>query len=254
MADWYNPIDMAKGGINTGIAGYNWTKDKLGFGNNSGPGYGTEGNPSNYNTGPDAGGFGGAGQIFGGGKVPLGGLNLPYYQQDRDRLGGMLTGQSPFAGSEWGALIGQLQQRASGAGPSLAGDAYRSAAMDTQNSLGSMARGAGTASAARRAMLEQGRVGQGMAQGYASARNQEMVGAQQVLSGALQSRDQLNQGAYLNILAQQLGLNDAQLRAGIANQQYSLGNAKNENDLTAAKWAAISGLLAGAGKMGTSTP
>lgn len=210
--------------------------------------YGSQGNPSNYNSGPDANGFGGPGQIFGGGMVPFGGINLPYFQQDRDRLGGMLNGHSPFAGSEWGNLIAQLQQRASGQGPSIAGDAYKQAAMDSQANMNSMAQGSGSPGAARAAMLQSARVGQGMAQGYGAARNQEMVGAQGALQGALGARDQLNQGAYMNILAQQLGLSEAQLRAGMANQQYALGNNKNQNDQDAAKWAAIAGILGGAGK------
>lgn len=62
--------------------------------------------------------------------IDVGGAQLPYWRQDRARLGGMLDGQSPFAGSEWGGLISQLQQQASGQGPSLAQDAYRKASAD----------------------------------------------------------------------------------------------------------------------------
>lgn len=203
------------------------------------------GAPGSYTGGPDANGYGGPGQIFGGGKVPFASLNLPYFQQDRDRLGGLLNGQSPFAGSEWGGLIQQLQQRASGQGPSIAGDAYRSAQMDTQASLGSLSRGSASPGAARQAMMQQGRVGQGMAQGYGAARNQEMIGAQSGLQSALGARDQLNSGAYMNILAQQLGLSEQQLRAGMANQQYNLGNSKNKQDAEAAKFQAIAALLGG---------
>lgn len=43
---------------------------------------------------------------------------LPYFEEDRNRLGGMLDGRSPYAGQEWGGLISQLQQQASGKGPS----------------------------------------------------------------------------------------------------------------------------------------
>ncbi len=211
--------------------------------------YGSQGNPTNYNTGPNAGGFGGPGQIAGGGMVALGGLNNPYFQQDRDRLGGMLQGQSPFAGSEWGALVSQLQQRAGGQGPSIAGDAYRRAAMDSQAALTSMGQASGSPGAARAAMLQQQRVGQGMAQGYGSARNEEMIGAQGALTQALGARDQLNQGAYLNILAQQLGLSEAQLKAGMANQQFALGQQGTEAERSAAKWNAIAGILGGIGKM-----
>lgn len=218
------------------------------------PAYGSQQNPSNYFQGDPrqslgASAFGGPGQIFGGGQVPMGGINLPFFLQDRERLGGMLNGQSPFAGSEWGGLISQLQNTAAGRGPSVAGDAYRQASMDNSAALASMGQASNSPAAARQAMLQQQRVGQGLAGGYAQARNQEMLGAQNALSGALGARDQLNQGAYLNILAQQLGLNQQQLQAAMANQQFALGSMKNENDLTAAKWGAISGILGGVGSM-----
>jgi hypothetical protein len=67
--------------------------------------------------------------------------NLPYFEQDRQRLGGMLEGRSPYAGQEWGGLVGQLQQQASGQGPSLAQQAYRQASQDNMGALSSMAQG-----------------------------------------------------------------------------------------------------------------
>jgi hypothetical protein len=73
--------------------------------------------PGDYTYGPDQYGYGGPGQIAGGGQTRLDAMNLPYFQQDRDRLQGLLNGQSPYAGAEWGGLIGQLQQQASGQGP-----------------------------------------------------------------------------------------------------------------------------------------
>lgn len=196
-----------------------------------------------YTEGPDAQGYGGPGQIAGGGKVKLNALNLPYFQQDRDRLMGLLGGRSPFAGDEWGALIGQLQQRASGQGPSLAEMDYRRAAQDTVAALGSLSRGSATPGAARAAMIQQGRIGQGMAAGLAQARTAEQMAAQQALTGALGARDQLNQNAYLNVLAQQLGLSMGQLNALQGNQQYALGMANIDQQRQAAKWNAIAGML-----------
>jgi hypothetical protein len=35
---------------------------------------------------------------------------MPYFEEDRKRLGGMMDGRSPFAGEEWSGLINQLQQ------------------------------------------------------------------------------------------------------------------------------------------------
>jgi hypothetical protein len=212
------------------------------------PALGQQGNPSNYTKSADPNGFGGPGQIFGGGQVPYGSLNLPYFQQDRDRLGGMLDGQSAFAGSEWGGLISQLQQRSSGQGPSVAGDAYKQASANTNNQLMSMSSNSSSPAAARQALLQTGQVNQGMAQGYSAARNQEMMGATGQLSQALGSRDQLNQNAYTNILAQQLGLSQGQLKAGMANQQYNLGQGDQAQRARAADLNYFSSLLGGMAK------
>lgn len=170
---------------------------------------------------------------------------LPYFEEDRARLGGLLNGQSPFAGAEWGGLISQLQQQASGQGPSLAEQTYRGAAMDTTNSLSSMARGSGSPAAARAAMIERGRVGQGMQAGVATARTQEQLGAQGALAGALSSRDQLNQGAYLDILAAQLGLSRSQLEALTGNADRQANKDVANKQAKAAKWGAIAGGLGG---------
>ena len=147
--------------------------------------------------------------------------SLPYFQQDRDRLGGMLDGRNPYAGQEWGGLVSQLQQQASGKGPSLAMDAYRQASQDTSNQLASMGRGSANPGASRRAMMEMGRVGQGMAAGLSTARTQEQMAAQQNLAQALSTRDQLNQNAYLDVLAKQLGLSKDQLQAQMSNNQVN---------------------------------
>lgn len=180
-------------------------------------------------------------------KDALGNVQLPFFQDDRNRLGGMLEYRDPYAGAEWAGLIGQLQERAAGRGPSIAGDAYKQASQDTTASIGSIAAGSGSPAAARQAVLQQGRVGQGLAQGYASARNQEMVGAQSALAGALSQRDQLNQNAYLDILAKQLGLSRDQLAALQGNQQFQSNKDAANAQKSAAKWNALGGLAGGLG-------
>jgi hypothetical protein len=163
----------------------------------------------------------GIGNMFADRKIdPSMQANNPYFQQDRNRLGGMLDGRSAFAGQEWGGLVSQLQAQANGTGPSMAQQAYRQASQDTGAQLGSMARGSASPAAARNAMMQQGRVGQGMAQGLAQARTGEMLAGQQSLAQALSQRDQINSGAFQNILGAQLGLSEQQLRAQMANQQY----------------------------------
>lgn len=214
------------------------------------PPLGSAGNPSNYNSGPNAGGFGGSGEISGGGQVPLGALNLPYFQQDRDRLGGLLNGQSPFASGDWNSLIQQLSAQAQGQGPSMAGMAYNKGMQDTGAQLGSMARGSASPAAAYQAMLQQGKLGQGQAAGYAQARTGEMMASQQALGNALNQRDQLNQSAYLNILGQQLGLSQSQLKALMGDQSFAQGMAGIDQQRDAAKLQALSGMLAALGKVG----
>lgn len=239
---WTNPKKMidyvggdVMGGWNTGPAGA------------SGAAPGT---PGSYTGGADANGYGGPGQIFGGDQVNLGALNLPYFQQDRDRLGGMLQGRSPYAGAEWGGLISQLQNQAAGRGPSVAQDAYAQASQNTTANLRSMANGSSSPAAARMAMMEQGRVGQGMAQGLASARTQEQLGAQSALGQALGARDQLNQNAYLDVLRNQLGLSNGQLRAAELNQGWKGQKSQQDIDRKKMAYGAVGTVLGGALKMG----
>lgn len=131
----------------------------------------------------------------------------PYLQQGNPYVGA----QSPQAGN-YGALVNMLMQRAQGGGPSIAGDAYNQAAADQQGRLLTMSHG-GSPGAARAAVQQMGNIGQGLSQGYASARNQEMVGATGQLTGAINSadasqlnRDKANQEAWLQMLMQRLGL------------------------------------------------
>lgn len=170
---------------------------------------------------------------------------LPHFDEDRGRLGGMLDGQSAFAGQEWGGLIKQLQDRAAGVGPSLAEQQYRAASQNTTSALGSMSRGSASPGAARQALIQQGRVGQGMAAGVATARTEEQMGATQALTQALGTRDQLNQGAYLDILAQQLGLSRAQLEALTGNADRRERQNTASKQASAAKWGAVAGGLGG---------
>lgn len=115
-----------------------------------------------------------------------------------------------------------------------------------------MSQGSATPGAARQAMIQQGRTGQGMAAGLATARTQEQLGAQGALTQALGARDQLNQGAYLNVLAQQLGLSEAQLRAMMGNQQYAVGMASAPQKLTKGERIAsfLGQVASGVGKAG----
>lgn len=117
----------------------------------------------------------------------------------------------------YNGLISQLQQSANGEGPSLAGDAYNRASGDAVAAQAAFSHG-NNAGAARQAAMNIGGIQQGLAQGYGAARNQEVMGARgqlgQVVQAADQSqlqRDKANQEAWLNMLAQQMGLTRAQL-------------------------------------------
>lgn len=143
-------------------------------------------------------------------------------QTDRGLTSGALAQGSPYMGANpyagnYNQLINTLQGRANGQGPNLAGDAYNQAAANAQNEVASLARG-NSPGAARAAIQQYGNIGQGLANGYATARNQEMVGATgqlgQALNGASNANfqtQQANQQAWLQILAQQLGLTKAQM-------------------------------------------
>lgn len=221
------------------------------WGNNDDNQLGTAGNPSNYNSGPNAGGFGGAGEIAGGGQVPMGSINMPYFDQDRGRLQQMMNGQSPFASQDWNGLITQLQARASGTAPSLAGMAYDKGLADTGSQLSAMSSGSASPAAAYAAQRQMGNLGEGQAAGYAMARTNEMNTAQQGLTSALGARDQLNQQAYLNILAQQLGLSTSQLQALKGDQSFTLGQAQTDQQRSAAAAGAVASLFGGAATLGT---
>lgn len=119
-------------------------------------------------------------------------------------------GSSPYKGS-WDALINQLRQQASGAGPSLAVMQYQKANQQAMSNQLAMARSQGSPGAAYQASNNMGRIDEGMAQGSAQMRLQEQMAAQAQLANALGTvsgqdlqRQQANQQAYLQILAEQL--------------------------------------------------
>lgn len=175
--------------------------------------------------------------------------NLPYFNEDRTRIGQQLDSQNPWAGYEWGGLISQLQSRAAGGGPSIAGNAYKQASQDSQNQLASLSQNSASPGAARQALLQAGHIQQGMAQGYSSAALQEEMANQGALSQALSARDQINSNAYQGLMSQQLGLSRSQLGAQQGNQGVALQEQQYQNQQQAAQWAAYSGLAAGLGKI-----
>lgn len=172
---------------------------------------------------------------------------LPYFEQDRARLQGMLDRSGPYgevvqAGPDQyrGSVDENLRYQralARGEGPSLAEQSFRSASAQGLANARSLAAGGRGAQGARFAAANIGRQQAGMAAGLAEARTREMLGAQSAYNQALQGaqasaygRDALNaqlrqqtglanQQAYLDILAKQLGLSRDQLQAGMANSQ-----------------------------------
>jgi hypothetical protein len=181
-------------------------------------------------------------------------INLPYFEEDRARLGSMLQGQSAFAGQEWGSLISQLQARASGGGPSVAGNAYKQASQDSMSQLTSMSRNSSSPGAVRQAQLQAGHIQQGLAQGYSAAALQEQQANQGALTQALSARDAINSSAYQNILSQQLGLSRGEVGALAGNQNVALQEQQLQNQQQAAQWQAYSGAAAGLGKLYGSQP
>jgi hypothetical protein len=173
---------------------------------------------------------------------------LPHFDEDRQRTQGLLDGiGAPGAGQEWGGLIDQLGRQSRGEGPSLAEQQYQAAQQDTTGALSSMGRGSASPAAARQALIQRGRVGQGMAQGVAMARTNEQMQASQALTSALGTRDQINSGAYLDILGAQLGLSRAQLEALTGNADRKSRDADSKRQASAAKFNAVAGGLGGLG-------
>lgn len=190
--------------------------------------------------------------LFGGdddGNQALPPVSLPYFEADRARLGSMMDGHTAFAGSEWGSLISQLQSRANGGGPSVAGNAYKQASQDAMNNLTSLSQNSASPGAARQAMLQQGHIQQGLSQGYSAAALQEQQANQGALAQALSSRDQINSQAYQGLLQQQLGLSKSQMTGMMGNQQASLQEQQLQAQQDAAQWQAYAGLAAGLGKI-----
>lgn len=204
----------------------------------------------------NSGDLDGLGQwLTGGGKPPINQQDLPYFQEDRDRIGGMLGGRSAFVndqitnpyGQDFRSLISQLQQQA---GPG--GDQFNSLAMQQYGAMHnrglaaqmamarSAAPGTSPALAGRQASMAQGRMNQGLAAGMAEARTKERLGAQGALAGVLGGAAQADQGyqglaatqqrsnqqAFLDLLAKQLGLSEGQMR-GQLGQPLNAGGPTN---------------------------
>jgi hypothetical protein len=90
---------------------------------------------------------------------------------------------NPYTGG-YNGLIQQLQQQSTGAGPSLAGNAYREAHDQGMNDLASAGHG-GSAGSARTAQLGMSNMTAGLSAGYSNARLQEQLAARQQLQAAL---------------------------------------------------------------------
>lgn len=196
-------------------------------------GYGTSGWASPYAPPPPrdhAGAQGGISDQTSGDS--RNGVGLPHFVEDRERLGGLLAGQSPFASTDWGALVSHLQGIASGKVQGVAGQQYQQAMGNASNGLSSMAHGLVRAGMGRAVQDQQGQMGQGMVSGTNLAQLQERQAAQQSLQGALGTRDSVNSSAYQNILGQQLGLSSQQVAA-------NLGITNSNNQALAAQYQAL---------------
>lgn len=191
------------------------------------------------------------------GGMDLSQVNLPYFQQDRDSISNTMNGQSPFASQSWQGLISQLQDQSMGRGPSLAQAQYNQGINTAQNSVAALASGSGGPGSVHDAMSQMGNIGANAAGGLATAGIQERLGAQGQLAGALNARDQINSGAYMNLLAQKLGLSQGQLRALQGNQAFITEQNKTNQANEASKYAALASIIgsfAGGGEGGGKPP
>lgn len=167
---------------------------------------------------------------------------LPYFEEDRARLQGLLGGRSPYLGAapQLGAdpysagyqqLVRQLQDQAAGRGPSLAEQSVRAQGAQAAGQIASSAAGGRSAQGSRFAAQQIAGLNQGLAQQVGEARLREQLAAQGALQGALgagsaaafnrealnaqlaQRGAEANQRAYLEVLGAQLGLSQQQLQA-----------------------------------------
>ncbi len=212
--------------------------------------------------------------------------NLPW-DQNRAQIQGLLAGGSPWqSGSQVGAnqyggginsLISQLQAQSQGRGPSVGQDAYRAASQDSMAQQAALSR-VGGAAGARQAGINQGRIQQGMAQGLSAARTQEQLGAMGQLGSVYNmasnqdfQRDALNaqlraqaqqgnQSAYLNLIAQQMGITVEQARALAASGGLQIGAAGMPTTMDqimqagSAVGATVAGMRQGGGQPAGSGP
>lgn len=151
-------------------------------------------------------------------------------------------GADPRAGEINANLARQLAM-AEGRGPSLAEQQYRTAQQENVAAQASLAAGGRGAQGQRFAAQNIARSQAGLASGVAEARTREQMAAQSAYNQSIQSAQgadaeraalnaqlqqqtgQANQQAYMTLLAQQLGLSEAELRARMQNvQQPSFGD------------------------------
>ena len=152
------------------------------------------------------------------------------------------------------ALIQQLQQQASGQGPSLANAQLRSASersLAAQLAAASAGRGGSVAGQQRALAMQQGAAGRDLAAQSAEARMAEAMQARQQLAGMLQQEQQLSDTLTANYL--QKGY-DFATATKLAQQQRELAQAGMQQQTNMIKsqreQALIGGLLSGASSAG----
>lgn len=210
----------------------------------------TPGGSGSYTGGADQYGYGGQGEILGGGAVNFGQINLPNYLQNQQMLQGLMAGQSPFASGDWNSVISQLQGRANGTN-SLAAQEYGQQQAQGAANLAGMAHGGATPASFRAAAQQQGQMTEGLAAGQAQAQTQEQNTAQQALTSALGTRDQINSSAYQNLMGSYLGLSQQQLSALQGDQSYNLGKSGQTVQQQGNQMNALGALLGAGAKLGS---
>lgn len=180
-----------------------------------------------------------------------------WYGPSRGAVNGMLSSQTGPGYQAANPYAAQLQQMASGQGPSLAVQQYQRANSDAQNAQIAMSRGRGGGSAFT-AATNLGRLGADLSAGSAEARTREQMGAIGAGSQLEQERARANQEAYLRALQMsqaQGGI--GQSLAGIVGQGLSMAAMLHGGGAGAAAGGGGVGgsiMSAGQGYGGTSGP
>lgn len=189
-------------------------------------------------------------------KPDAGSTGLPGYQGMQEQMDGQMGSLGPQYQEQFDEYLRGLQDMAAGRGESLAEQQFKAASGQAQQQIAAQAAsGRGNAGQAQRmATQAQSQIGQGLAQGSATARLQEQMAAQQQLGGAIAQGDAstlAHQQMWLENMKAKMGLSTEQAQnllgyfQAMAQQQAGLGGQPTTGDKIMNYASTIAGMMGG---------